>query len=59
MNNRSPYDIPATNECHDCEGRGYTYHTAQIGKQTPSGYVTTELGYGCLNCGGTGRIVYE
>lgn len=56
MNNRSPFDVPAANECHECKGQGYTYSSAQLGKQTPNGYVTTQIGHGCLNCGGIGRL---
>lgn len=58
MTSRSPYDVPAANECATCQGRGYTYDTAQLGKQTPQGFVTTDIGYGCLNCLGVGRTSY-
>lgn len=59
MSNRSPYDVPAANECSDCKGQGYTYESAQIGRVTPAGYETVQLGHGCLECLGTGRIVEE
>lgn len=57
MSNRSPYDIPAANECNECEGRGYPFETAQVGKVTPDGYQTVQLGFGCIACGGVGRLV--
>lgn len=59
MSNRSPYDIPAANECNECEGRGYPYSTAQHGRLADGQYVTTEIGYGCLECLGVGRLVDE
>lgn len=54
---RSPYDVPAANECPACGGRGYTPGTMQVIKPTKDGPVTTELGYGCIQCRGIGRIV--
>jgi DnaJ-class molecular chaperone len=52
---RSPFDIPADDECAVCNGRGYAAETAQRGEIRDRKYVTTELGYGCLTCAGTGR----
>jgi hypothetical protein len=52
---RSPLDIPHENECPACKGRGYPPNTAQ---QIRNGQ-TTELGYGCVTCGGVGRLEAE
>lgn len=54
---RSLFDIPHENECPDCQGRGYPPQTAQIIRTINGAPMTTELGYGCLTCLGTGRLV--
>lgn len=59
MSNRSPYDVPAANECSDCEGRGYPPATAQVIRTVNNAPTTTELGYGCVTCQGIGRLVDE
>lgn len=56
---RSPFDIPAANECNECHGRGYTDKTSQIIKPTSEGPVTTAQGSGCPECFGTGRLLDE
>jgi hypothetical protein len=56
--NRSPFDVPASNECNECEGKGYTFNTAQRGDKDKTGmYVTTAQGSGCPSCLGVGRLV--
>ena len=52
---RSNLDVPAADECPRCHGRGYTQDTAQRSQVIDRKYVTTELGYACTKCCGTGR----
>lgn len=54
---RSPFDVPAANECGECQGRGYTYATAQVVKPTNAGPETVDQGSGCPRCLGTGRLI--
>lgn len=59
MNGRSPFDIPAANECSACHGRGYTDKTSQVTRVISGAPVTTAQGSGCPECLGTGRLVDE
>lgn len=56
---RSPFDIPAANECADCEGKGQTNGTRPAMRQTAAGWETTQQGSGCPRCLGTGRLSDE
>jgi hypothetical protein len=64
---RSAFDIPHERECPACKGRGYPPAPAQgaalgapqIIRNINGTPTTTELGYGCITCGGVGRIVDE
>ena len=43
--------------CKTCRGKGQTRECATIVKQVkPKVWKTTQLGSGCLTCGGTGII---
>lgn len=45
------------NECPACEGRGQVYEFRTVVEQIDEKHVTTQLGSGCLKCGGTGRLL--
>ncbi len=54
---RSPFDIPHSQECPNCEGTGHTVKDAPFIKQDKDGHLYTVLqGSGCENCTGLGRI---
>lgn len=46
-------DHPDT--CQVCGGRGQTKRNRTIVKRQGKRFVTTQMGSGCWNCGGTGR----
>lgn len=53
---RSPFDIPAADECSECSGRGYTDKTATSTRVLEGTLRTMALGSGCPECLGTGRL---
>ena len=56
---RSPFDVPAADECSECSGRGYTDKTSTVTRVIDNVLRTTALGSGCPNCLGVGRLETE